>query len=293
MRLLGALCILPLLAASQVLQLSSVPLKTDDSILSLTSPSLLQDILVPRPVGSDALATAQDAFEKRFKALGWHVERDEFEDDTPVGRKPFRNIIFTSDPSKPRTVVLAAHIDSKPEPEGFVGAIDSAAPCAILMDVANSLAPWLKTQQAKSDTSITIVLFDGEEAFKRWTATDSIYGARHLAKEWSKPLSAPGTASAQLRNSSRLATIDVFILLDLLGSPNPSIRSFYQNTHWLFERFQQAQSRLGEASLIQGQGDFFSQGAYGGHIEGEPYHCASHGLKTNGAARSQTITFPS
>jgi hypothetical protein len=30
-----------------------------------------------------------------------------------------------------------------------------------------------------------MIFFDGEEAFKEWTATDSIYGARHLAQKWS------------------------------------------------------------------------------------------------------------
>ena len=29
------------------------------------------------------------------------------------------------------------------------------------------------------DTTLQLVFFDGEEAFKDWTATDSIYGARY------------------------------------------------------------------------------------------------------------------
>ena len=36
------------------------------------------------------------------------------------------------------------------------------------------------------DYSLQLIFFDGEEAFRTWTATDSIYGARHLAKEMSK-----------------------------------------------------------------------------------------------------------
>ena len=30
------------------------------------------------------------------------------------------------------------------------------------------------------DTTLQLVFFDGEEAFRDWTATDSIYGARYL-----------------------------------------------------------------------------------------------------------------
>ena len=37
----------------------------------------------------------------------------------------------------------------------------------------------------QEDVSLQLVFFDGEEAFVEWTATDSIYGARHLAEKWS------------------------------------------------------------------------------------------------------------
>lgn len=29
-----------------------------------------------------------------------------------------------------------------------------------------------------------LIFFDGEEAFKEWTATDSLYGSRNLASKW-------------------------------------------------------------------------------------------------------------
>jgi len=72
----------------------------------------------------------------------------------------------------------------------FIGATDSAAPCATLLDVAEALTPLLqeKSRQVEAGeydgddewahTTLQIVLFDGEEAFHDWTATDSIYGAR-------------------------------------------------------------------------------------------------------------------
>ena len=33
------------------------------------------------------------------------------------------------------------------------------------------------------DFSLQLIFFDGEEAFVRWTNTDSIYGSRHLAAQ--------------------------------------------------------------------------------------------------------------
>jgi hypothetical protein len=48
-----------------------------------------------------------------LKALDWHIEEDEFTDDTPLGRKRFTNVIATKDPTASRRVVLSAHHDSK------------------------------------------------------------------------------------------------------------------------------------------------------------------------------------
>ena len=35
--------------------------------------------------------------------------------------------------------------------------------------------------QGLGEVGLQLIFFDGEEAFQRWTSTDSIYGARHLA----------------------------------------------------------------------------------------------------------------
>ena len=34
-----------------------------------------------------------------------------------------------------------------------------------------------------ADYSLQLIFMDGEEAFRDWTATDSLYGARQLARE--------------------------------------------------------------------------------------------------------------
>lgn len=86
-----------------------------------------------------------------------------------------------------------AHYDSKISPEGFIGATDSAAPCAVLMHVARTVEGYLKKvyekgvsgelgkegrEDPKREVGVQILLLDGEEAFKEWTDTDSLYGAR-------------------------------------------------------------------------------------------------------------------
>ena len=69
-------------------------------------------------------------------------------------------------------------------------------PCALILDVATTLNPFLdarKTlagsdldldEEEAEETTLQLIFFDGEEAFKAWTDTDSLYGAR-LANSWS------------------------------------------------------------------------------------------------------------
>lgn len=58
-----------------------------------------------------------------------------------------------------------------------------------MLDLAEALNPLLDSRKQRledgleddedvSDTTLTLVFFDGEEAFKEWTDTDSVYGAR-------------------------------------------------------------------------------------------------------------------
>lgn len=84
----------------------------------------------------------------------------------------------------------------------FLGATDSAAPCAMLLDLAQAVTPALRARQTRlaqangndnddddddtereaAQTTLQIVFFDGEEAFHDWTATDSIYGSRYVSR---------------------------------------------------------------------------------------------------------------
>ena len=102
-----------------------------------------------------------------------------------------------------KRLTLAAHYDSLYRPEGFIGAVDSAAPCAVLMAVARGVnsgltkrwegamtrrkemvdSSGLEEEEEEEDEDIKgvqIVLFDGEEAWERWTSTDSTYGSRYV-----------------------------------------------------------------------------------------------------------------
>ena len=113
-------------------------------------------------------------------------------------------------------MVIACHYDSKIDPPGFVAATDSAVPCAMMINLAQTMKQELRDQKlTNQDLTLQFLFFDGEEAFKRWTATDSIYGSRKLAAEWEKkPYSSGGVSG---NHNDR---IDIFVLLDLLGAKN-------------------------------------------------------------------------
>ncbi|KAI0699232.1 hypothetical protein BC835DRAFT_1267949 [Cytidiella melzeri] len=233
--------------------------------------SHLSKILIPR-----APDTANNTFVREYiisslKALNWHIETDSFNASTPYGIKRMANIIATKDPEASRRVILSAHFDSKyfssyPANQ-FVGATDSAAPCAFMLDLAEALNTRLEYRMARLadedddmddededlvDTTLQLVFFDGEEAFKDWTATDSIYGARNLAQTWSSTYITPNSKRRLVTSGweTELSTIEHLILLDLLGAPHPLIRSSFTNTAWLFDKMVSVEKRLGDSGAF-------------------------------------------
>ncbi|KAJ8308940.1 hypothetical protein KUTeg_013814 [Tegillarca granosa] len=225
-----------------------------------------------------------------LKKRNWHVEFDTFQDNTPYGVKTFTNIIATYKPSAPKKLVLAAHYDSKnltdrryPNKQ-FIGATDSAVPCAILLDLAVQLDCLFQKGLGNKASDITpqLVFFDGEEAFKDWTATDSIYGARHLAEKWSQP--------DPLDNSRTvLQSIKAFVLLDLIGTDDIHFLNFFTKTSDLFEE-------LVKIAYPQGGGieddhiPFLRKGVPILHLISAPFPSVWHKMSDNGDAINYQVT---
>ncbi|XP_034104428.1 glutaminyl-peptide cyclotransferase isoform X1 [Drosophila albomicans] len=198
----------------------------------------VQNILIPRVVGTANHSIVRQYIVNSLRDLKWHVELNSFHDKAPiVGQLHFHNIIATLNPQAERYLVLACHYDSKYIPDvEFVGAIDSAVPCAMLLNLAKVLEEQLRPLQT-AKLSLMLLFFDGEEAFEEWGPNDSIYGARHLAKLWEK--------------QGKLDRIDMLVLLDLLGAPDPAFYSFFGNTELWFMRLADLEQRLAEKSLLE------------------------------------------
>lgn len=226
--------------------------------------ALLAPILQPRVPGTPGSTAVLNHLVNFFKTTlpEWKLEFQNSTSTTPAtGNKqiPFVNMIASRDPpwTEPGEVgrlTLVAHYDSKLTPAGFIGATDSAAPCAMLLHAARSVDTALTKKWAAMEAEgvgdggfndieehkgLQIIFLDGEEAFVSWTDTDSIYGARSLAEAWEQT---PHPALSTYRTV--LASISLFLLLDLLGAKDPLVPSYFQTTHWAYRHMASLETRL-------------------------------------------------
>ena len=251
---------------------------TDEGLRSIPRPGdnfnikngrLLSPILQPRVPGSLGSAAVLSHFADFFgsELPEWSITyQNSSSKVAALGNKemPFVNMVATRDPpwSEPGEtgyLALVAHYDSLMNPEGFIGAIDSAAPCAMLMHTAKSLEDALTKKWAgmveagdhefEEHQGLQIILLDGEEAFETWSDTDSIYGAKSLAAEME---STYHPALSTYHNA--LSTIHLFVLLDLLGSRNPKVPSYFKVTHWAYKKMADLEKRLCDHSLFASSG---------------------------------------
>lgn len=215
----------------------------------------LRSILIERLPGTPGSAAVQQHITSSLSSLsaGWTLDLDSFQSPTPRGPVSFTNIMATLDPSAPRRLLLTCHYDSKalpPDPRDpgrvFLGASDSAVPCAMILELVSALDAQLRSfKQQKVPVTLQLVFFDGEESFEEWTATDSLYGSRHLAERMA---STPHPAGAP--HASMLHAVDLFVLLDLLGGPDPLIANHFDNTARWFDRLIAAEKRLHRQGLL-------------------------------------------
>ena len=181
-----------------------------------------------RPVGSTGHAKLEQYIQSKLK--GDNVEVDSFTAKTPVGEFPVHNILVKFPGKKDGIIVIAGHYDTNyPLPKEYVGANDGGSTTGLLLELANQLRG-----KPLEGYSVWLLWTDAEEAFVKWTATDSLYGTRHLAQKWQQD----GTAK----------NIKAFILLDMIGDADLDIQRDSNSTVWLTDLLYQAASTLGYQS---------------------------------------------
>ncbi|KUJ18801.1 uncharacterized protein LY89DRAFT_683674 [Mollisia scopiformis] len=245
---------------------------SDSFLQSITSPdadfnpengTLLSPILRPRVPGTAGHSAVQHHFVDWFsdELPRWRMEWYNSTSTTAAGAEvPISNLVFQREPPWTKTgqanwLTLAAHYDSKNVPEGFVGAMDSAVPCAILMHVARSIDRYVTQMHDEMDAlgeggtvpmdmGIQIMFLDGKDSFDG--EAPALYGSRALTKNWEMK-----SNLMPLRYPNALSQVSMFVLLDVLGSANPTIPSYFPTTHWLHRNIANLETRMRKINVLE------------------------------------------
>ena len=180
----------------------------------------------PRPAGSEALASARRYIVKELKKAGARAREQPFTAQTPDGPIRMVNVIAELPGGRPEAILVGGHYDTKFFPNfRFVGANDGGSSSGLLLELARSLA------RRPREFTYWIVFFDGEEARRDWSATDGIYGSRHLA--------------GSLQREGRAAQLKAVVVVDMIGDRRLNIRREAASTPWLTDLLWGSATRLG------------------------------------------------
>jgi Zn-dependent M28 family amino/carboxypeptidase len=83
-----------------------------------------------------------------------------------------------------------------------------------------------------------LVFFDGEEALKKWSSSDSLYGSRHLAEKLSR--------------EGKLGGVKALILVDMVADRHLNILRESDSTAWLSDLVFRSARALSYARLFSG-----------------------------------------
>ena len=183
----------------------------------------------PRPSGSQAISHLQDYLQFELKSYGCNVETDTFGADTPVGRLSMKNILVKIPGEKPGVILFGTHYDTLLK-DNFVGADDGGSSTAVMLELARLLC----SQHGKY--AVWIAFFDGEEAMKSWSATDSRYGSRQMA--------------ARLSSSGDIKKIKAFLLADIVGGRTAQFLRESNSNPALIDLVWNTATKLGYAALF-------------------------------------------
>ena len=180
----------------------------------------------PRFLGSGGHQKIESYLRTRLKADD--LQEDSFTFNSPEGKFSGKNFIAKFPGTKDGVIVIAGHYDTNYplRNTAYVGANDGGSSTAILLELADHLRG-----PKRDGYSVWLVWLDAEEAMKEWSATDSIYGSRHLAETWQKD----GT----------LKKVKAFLLADMIGDSDLNIDRDVNSTTWLEDLTLEAATRLG------------------------------------------------
>ncbi len=192
--------------------------------------------------GSPGHLAAEKFIKDHFKAEAakGNLETDEFVARTPIGIQSMRNYIVRFPGKKDGIIVLATHYETNYplKDVAFVGANDGACTTALLIE----LGAYFRKNPPQG-YSIWLVFDDGEEAVAnppydttQWSASNSLYGTRHLAAKW--------------YGDGTINKIKAFLLADMIGDKDLNIDRDGNSSAWLTELLLSAAKNTGHPSVV-------------------------------------------
>lgn len=191
----------------------------------------------PRPPGSPAIRKTAEYLAQQIRVLGLEPKSDRWTDEKE--KLEFENVwveIPGKGPATGPALLLAAHYDSKlcqghPDPAHnfeFVGAVDSAGACGLLLELARVL------KKRDSGPNIWCAWFDGEESLPfEWDRESprALFGSRRFAQ----------THAARLK---------AMVLFDLIGAKDIKIDRDLLSHPDLLQIFGDAAKSIGEEARM-------------------------------------------
>jgi glutaminyl-peptide cyclotransferase len=195
-----------------------------------------------RPAGSEQLRNLAVTLRDTLAAEpGSAISDVHFEPVPSSGpQRGLRNIVGVV-PGRAPAILIGAHYDTEWHPPGFVGANDSAAGTAAVMELARSLPAELPANHRE----IRFVLFDGEEDPPGCTDRDFQFCALRGSRAYA---------------AAHPGEIGDMILLDYIANRDARIAREANSNQSLWDRLRAAASEVGA-------GDVFPPGIQGGVID--------------------------
>lgn len=191
----------------------------------------------PRDAGTDGARNASVWIRDELAKRGVKAELNEFNQHTPRGLLPMRNVIGTIPGSGDRWIVLLSHFDTvSTAPVGFEGANDGASSTGLLLELGRLLQ-----SSAPLRHSVMLGFTDGEECMLAYTPRDGLHGSKRIAADLKR----------------RRCQVDAVILLDMVGDRDLKLRLPYNSSAKLRVLALEAADAVGLRDYI---------GLYDGHI---------------------------
>ncbi len=180
----------------------------------------------PRVAGTTGSAKTRAYIQAAVEDANLKAEFYSFKASTPYGARDMTNVVVTIPGTRPEVILLSGHYDTKYFPDfPFVGANDGGSSTALLLEMARVLGPQ------REGYTVWLCLFDGEEAFKEWSSSDSLYGSKALVK--------------LLKERDELSRIKAMVNVDMIGDCDLKILKDPGAPLWLSETIWSTAEELG------------------------------------------------